>query len=319
MTVAPEAGTLPPMTSSSTDFGCGPDTIKLGDLTVRRLGFGAMQLPGKDVWGEPNDPARAKAVVRRVVELGMNFIDTAWFYGPHVSNRILKEVLHPYPRDLVIATKLGGKRTPDKGWAPFNKPAELREGAETDLRELGREVLDVVHLRWMNVGVPFADCLGALVDMKREGKLRHIALSNVGVAEIEAALGTTEIVAVQNMYNIAGGGGPLAKATHAIVVAPDEVLAFCERKGIAFLPFFPLAMGGLGRDAGPLDAAAKAHGATRAQIAIAWLLAKSKVMLPIPGTSSPLHLEENWNARKIALTKDEVAQIEHDARLTEHS
>lgn len=298
----------------STDFAHGPDTITLGDLTVRRLGFGAMQLPGPEVWGEPTDLARAKAVVKRVVELGIDFIDTAWFYGPHVSNRILKEVLHPYPRDLVIATKLGGRRTADKGWAPFNKPAQLREGAETDLRELGLEVLPVVHLRWMKVGVPFADCLGALTDMKREGKIRHIALSNVGVAEIEQALASTEIVAVQNMYNIAGGGGPLAKATHAVVESPDDVLAFCEKKGIAFLPFFPLAMGGLGREAGPLDAAAKTHGATRAQVAIAWLLAKSPVMLPIPGTSSPAHLEENWGARKIALTRDEVSQIERDAR-----
>jgi len=299
---------------STPDFACGPDTIKLGDLSVKRLGFGAMQLPGPEVWGEPKDPARAKAVVKRVVELGMNFIDTAWFYGPHVSNRILKEVLHPYPRDLVIATKLGGKRTSDKGWAPFNKPKELKEGAETDLKELGLDVLDVVHLRWMNVGVPFDDCLGALVDMKKEGKIRNIALSNVGVAEIEKALKSTPIVAVQNMYNIAGGGGKLAQMTHAVVENPDDVLAFCEKKGIAYLPFFPLAMGGLGREVGPLDAVAKKHKATRAQVAIAWLLAKSKVMLPIPGTSSPEHLEENWASRKIALTKEEVAQIELDAR-----
>lgn len=301
--------------SAMNDFAAGPSTIRLGDLEVVRLGFGAMRLPGPDVWGEPADPDRAREVLRRVVRLGMNLIDTSWYYGPHVANRLIKETLHPYPKGLVIATKLGGKRLPDKGWAPFARPEELRQGAEEDLRGLGVDVLDVVHLRYIpSSGVPFLESLDAMIAMKSEGKLRRIALSNVGKAELEAALARTEIVAVQNMYNVAGGGGRLAKMTHAEVEAPDAVLDTCTAKGIAYLPFFPLAVGAFGKPHPALDAAARAHGATPAQIAIAWLLARSPSMLPIPGTSSPEHLEENWAARKIALTPDEVRAIGEAAR-----
>jgi aryl-alcohol dehydrogenase-like predicted oxidoreductase len=296
------------------DFAHAPATIRLGDLEVCRLGFGAMRLPGKDVWGEPEDPAKAAEVVRRVVALGMNFIDSSWYYGPHVANRIIADTLYPYPRDLVIASKLGGKRTPDKGWAPFLRPEELREGAEIDLRELKRDVLDVVHLRYIPTDVPFLESLDALIALVREGKIRHLALSNVGPAFIEQALSRTPIVAVQNLYNVGGGAGTLARMTGAEVDAPDAVLALCEARGIAFLPFFPLGSGSLGRPHPALDAVAQRHGASTAQIAIAWLLAKSPVMLPIPGTSSPAHLEENWNARTIALAPDEVASIEREAR-----
>jgi aryl-alcohol dehydrogenase-like predicted oxidoreductase len=296
------------------DFAHAPSTIRLGDLEVCRLGFGAMRLPGKDVWGEPEDPARAAEVVRQVVALGMNFIDSSWYYGPHVANRIIADTLYPYPRDLVIASKLGGKRTPDKGWAPFLRPEELREGAETDLRELKRDILDVVHLRYIPTEVPFLESLDAIIALVREGKIRHVALSNVSPAFIEQALQRTPIVAVQNMYNVGGGSGTLARMTGAEVDSPDAVLALCETRGIAFLPFFPLGSGALGRPHPALDASAQRHGASTAQIAIAWLLAKSPVMLPIPGTSSPAHLEENWNARTIALTPDEVASIEHEAR-----
>ena len=295
-------------------FAHAPATIRLGDLEVCRLGFGAMRLPGKDVWGEPDDPARAAEVVRRVVALGMNFIDSSWYYGPHVANRIIADTLYPYPRDLVIASKLGGKRLPDKGWAPFIRPEELREGAEIDLRELRRDVLDVVHLRYIPTDVPFLESLDALIALVREGKIRHLALSNVSPAFIEQALSRTPIVAVQNLYNVGGGAGTLARMTGAEVDSPDAVLALCEARGIAFLPFFPLGSGALGRPHPALDAVAQRHGASTAQIAIAWLLAKSPVMLPIPGTSSPAHLEENWNARTIALAPDEVASIEHEAR-----
>lgn len=211
-------------TAHLTTFGAPPATLTVGDFDVCRLGFGAMQLPGKGVWGEPEDPERVASVLRRVVALGINFIDSSWYYGPHVANRLIKETLYPYPKDLVIASKLGGKRTPDKGWAPFSRPEELREGCEHDLRGLGREIL------------------------------------------------------------------------------------------IAYLPFFPLAIGTLSRPQPALDAAAKRHNATPAQIAIAWLLARSPVMLPIPGTSSPEHLEENWGARRIALSQDEVAAIAAGAR-----
>src|SRR5438270_4528165 len=158
-------------------FAHGPETIRLGDLEVRRLGFGAMRLPGKDVWGEPDDPATARAVLRRAVELGVNFIDTAWYYGPWVANRLIVEALHPYPRDLVIATKLGGKRTPDKGWAAAARPDELRQGCEDDLRTLKLERLDLVHLRYMaSSGVPFLESLDALIALRDAGKVRHLAL-----------------------------------------------------------------------------------------------------------------------------------------------
>jgi len=287
-----------------------PATIRLGDLEVQRMGYGAMRLPGKDVWGEPDDPARARSVLRRAIDLGINFIDTAWYYGPLVSNRLIAEALHPYPRDLVIATKLGGKRLPDKGWASALRPDELRKGAEDDLRTLRLERLDVVHLRHMaGAGVPFLESLDALVAMQGEGKIRHLALSNVGVREIEQAVARTPIVAVQNMFNVSGGGGPMAKYTHSEVDDPEGVLDFCTRKNIAYLPFFPLAVGNIAQEKPALAAIAGKHRATPAQIALAWLLARSPVMLPIPGTRSVEHLEENWAARRIELSREEVAAI----------
>src|SRR3954464_4893259 len=286
------------------------DTIRLGDLEVQRMGYGAMRLPGNEVWGEPDDPARARKVLRRAVELGINFIDTAWYYGPFVANRLIAEALHPYPRDLVIATKLGGKRLPDKGWASALRPEELRKGAEDDLRTLRLERLDVVHLRHMaGAGVPLPESLDALVAMQGEGKIRHLALSNVGVSEIEQALARTPIVAVQNMFNVSGGGGPMAKYTHSEVDDPEGVLDFCTRKNIAYLPFFPLAVGNVAQAKPALAAIAGKHHATPAQIALAWLLARSPVMLPIPGTGSVEHLEENWAARRIELSREEVAAI----------
>lgn len=291
-------------------FAHAPATIRLGDLEVQRLGYGAMRLPGKDVWGPPEDPARAKAVLRRAIELGVDFIDTAWFYGPFVSNELIADALHPYARGLVIATKLGGKRTPDKGWAPALRPEELRKGAEDDLRTLRLERLDVVHLRNMpGAGVPLLESLDALIAMQSEGKIRHIALSNVNAREIAKALARTPIVAVQNMFNVSGGGGPMAKLTHSEVEDPEGVLDLCAEKKIAFLPYFPLAVGNIGKDKPVLARIAKKHGATPAQIALAWLLARSPVMLPIPGTGSVEHLEENWDARRIALTAEEVRAI----------
>jgi aryl-alcohol dehydrogenase-like predicted oxidoreductase len=299
-----------------TAFAHLPSTIRLGDLEVIRLGFGAMRLPGPEIWGEPEDPARAREVLRRVVALGMNLIDSAWYYGPHVSNRLIAETLHPYPKDLVIASKLGGKRLPNKGWAPFLRPEELREGCETDLRELRREVLDVVHLRHMGAAapVPFTESLDALIALQKEGKIRHLALSNVGCAELEVALARTPIASVQNMFSVSGGGGALARATHAEVESPDRVLEMCTQKGIAFMPFFPLGVGAHAKPSSAVDAVAKKHGASPAQVALAWLLARSPVMLPIPGTSRPEHLEENWASRRIHLTPDEVESIGAAAR-----
>ena len=295
-------------------FAHPPATLRIGDREVRRLGYGAMRLPGKDVWGQPEDPEAARNVVRRAVELGIQFIDTSWYYGPHVSNPIIAEAIHPYPADLLIATKLGGRRTPDKGWAPFNRPEELRQGCEHDLRELRLETIDVVHLRFIPNEVPFLECLDALIQLRAEGKLRHIGLSNVNAAQVGAALARTPVVTVQNMYNVAGGTGFLAKATHAEVEAPEAVLDLCTELGIAFLPFFPLAVGAYARPQAALDTSAARHGATQAQIAIAWLLARSPVMLPIPGTSSIAHLEENWAARDIRLEPGEVDAIAREAR-----
>jgi len=286
-------------------FATGPETIKLGDLHVRRLGFGAMRLPGPDVWGAPADRSAAHAVLHRAIELGINLIDTAWFYGPHVANQLIVETLHPYPSDLVIATKLGARRLPDKSWAPYLKPDELRAGAEEDLRSLKLDQLPVVHLRWAaQPDVTFAESLDAMIALAREGKIRHIALSSVTVEQLEYALTRTPIVAVQNLYNMGGGRGPIPVADR-----PDAVLAACESRGIAFLPFFPLAIGALTTASGALGAAAKRYNCTPAQLAIAWLLARSPVMLPIPGTSKVAHLEENVGAVHVVLDPTAVAEL----------
>ena len=274
------------------------------------MGYGAMRLPGKEVWGEPDDPARARKVLRRAVELGINLIDTAWFYGPLVANRLIAEALHPYPRDLVIATKLGGKRLPDKSWAPALRPDELQQGAEEDLRTLRLERLDVVHLRYMPASpVPFLESLDALLALQAAGKIRHLALSNVGTREVEQALARTPIVAVQNMYNVSGGASAFAQHIRAEVGDPEAVLDLCTQKNIAYLPFFPLDVGNVTTLNPALAAVASAHRASPAQIALAWLLARSPVMLPIPGTSSVEHLEENWKARRIELSPEDIAAI----------
>jgi aryl-alcohol dehydrogenase-like predicted oxidoreductase len=249
-------------------------------------------------------------VLRRAVALGVNFLDTAWYYGPLVSNRLIFEALHPYPRDLVIATKLGGARRPDKGWIPAARPEELRRGAEEDLRTLHLERLDVVHLRYMPTsGVPLLESLDALIALQAEGKIRHLALSCVDTAQLQQALARTPIVAVQNLFSAAGAGGQLARYSHAQVADPGAVLALCEARGLAYLPFFPLAAGTIGEQAPALTAIAARHGASPAQVALAWLLARSPVILPIPGTSSLAHLEENWAARRIALSAEEVAML----------
>jgi aryl-alcohol dehydrogenase-like predicted oxidoreductase len=292
-------------------FAHGPPTLRLGDLEVRRLGFGAMRLPGKDVWGEPADPAAAHAVLHRAIELGMNLIDTAWYYGPWISNQLIVEALHPYPHDLVIATKLGAKRLPDKSWAPALRPAELRAGVEADLRSLRLEQLPVVHLRWLEQpDVTFAEALDALIAMQREGKIRHLGLSNVDVAQIEQAVAKVPIVAVQNLFNLRGGGPLRGAVTEE---RPELVLEVCERLGIAFLPFFPLAIGALTAGGGSLAAAAKRHGCSPAQLAIAWLLARSPVMLPIPGTSKVTHLVENAGAVRISLDPEVLEELAPNA------
>jgi pyridoxine 4-dehydrogenase len=249
-------------------------------------------------------------VLHRAIELGVNLIDTAWYYGPHVANRLIAEALYPYPSDLVIATKLGGKRMPDKSWAPALKPEELREGIDTDLKSLKLQQLPVVHLRWIpQKDVTFAEALDVLIDAQKAGKIRHLALSNVTIAQLEEALKKTPIVAVQNLFNLTGGSAQFMQAPER----PDAMLAACEQRGIAFLPFFPLAIGSLTAGGGSLDAAAKRLGCTPAQLALAWLLARSKVMLPIPGTSRVVHLEENVGAVHVAVDPQTVADLAPNA------
>ena len=297
---------MPPMN----DFGHGPSTIKLGDFEVPRLGYGAMQIPGPMVWGEPKDPERVKKVLRRVVELGIGLIDTAWYYGRSVSNRFICETLHPYPKNLVIVTKLGGKRTDDGGWAPALRPEELRKGCEEDLRTLKLDRVDVCHLRLIGNSVPMAESLDAMIALQKEGKIRHIGVSNVTLADVEAACARTTIVSVQNLYNVAAGEKALASSPVGNVSGQDAIVDFCAKKGLVYFPFFSINVPGPKRATpAAITAAAKAHGATEAQIALAWQLALSPAMLPIPGTSSPEHLEENWAARKIRLSADEIGAI----------
>jgi pyridoxine 4-dehydrogenase len=286
-------------------------TIQLGELTLRRLGYGAMRLPGEGVWGEPENPEAARAVLRRAVELGVQLIDTSWFYGPWVSNRLIVEALHPYPRDLVIATKLGAKRLADKSWAPDNRPEQLKAAHEADLKSLKLEQSDLTHFRALpHSEVPFEDSFGALVEMQKKGLIRRLAVSNVTVAQLQTARRMAEVVAVQNVYSVAHSGERRAPMHGpAPTESPDDVLDLCTSLGIAFLPFFPLAMGALGKGHPAINAIAEQKKVTPAQLSIAWLLGRSKMMLPIPGTKSVAHLEENWAAQQIALTPSEMSQI----------
>ena len=285
-------------------FAHGPSTIQLGDLTVRRLGLGAMRLPGPGVWGEPADPAEARAVLRRAIEFGVQLIDTAWYYGPYVANRLIAEALHPYPSDLVIATKLGARRNPDKSWVPALTPDALLAGIEDDLRTLRLEQLPLVHLRWIDQAeVTFEETLDALIAIQASGKIRHIGLSAVTLEQLEVALDRTPIASVQNLFNMGGPGHQLDTAR------PEAVLAACEARKIAFLPFFPLAIGSLTSAGGSIAAAAKRHNCTPAQLALAWLLARSPVMLPIPGTSKVAHLDENVGALHVSIDHTALAEL----------
>jgi pyridoxine 4-dehydrogenase len=277
-------------------FAHGPETIRIGDRTVRRLGFGAMRLPGKDGFGEPSDPATAHAVLRRAIELGINFIDTAWYYGPMVSNRLIAEALHPYPFDLVIATKVGSRRGSDRSWQPALRPEEIRVALEDDLRSLRLETLPVVHLRWTEGSeVSFATALDTLIAAKNDGMIQHIALSNVTVGQLEEALAKTPIVAVQNMFAVGGNDA-----------AAEAVLVACEQRQIPFIPFSPPSVAA---GVGAHEVIAKRLGSTPAQLAIAWYLARSRTMLPIPGTGKINHLEENVGAVHLALDAATVAVI----------
>jgi pyridoxine 4-dehydrogenase len=267
-----------------------------GDLPVDRLGYGAMQLTGPGVWGPPRDPAEAVRVLRRAVELGVTLIDTADSYGPHVSEELIREALHPYPENLVVATKAGLVRTGPGEWHPVGRPEYLRQQAELALRRLGVDRIDLFQLHRIDPAVPLADQLGVFADLQREGKIRHIGLSEVSVAEIVEARRYAEIATVQNLYNLSNRQS-------------EEVLDYCAAEGIGFIPWFPIATGELAKPGGPLDALSAETGATAAQLALAWLLHRSPVMLPIPGTSSVAHLEENLAAASLALTAEQIAKL----------
>ena len=264
---------------------------------MHRLGFGAMRITGAGIWGWPDDPDEARRVLRRAVELGVDFIDTADSYGPFVSEILIREALHPYPEHLVIATKAGLTRQGPDLWTPVGRPAYLRQEVELSLRHLGVERIDLLQLHRIDPDVPLEDQIGELADMREEGKIRHIGLSEVSVEEIEAARAVAPIVSVQNRYNLADREA-------------EPVLGYAERNGIAFIPWFPLATGTLARPGGPLAAAAQKRGATPSQLALAWLLHRSPVMLPIPGTSTVAHLEENVSAALIVLSDDEAKALE---------
>jgi aryl-alcohol dehydrogenase-like predicted oxidoreductase len=267
-----------------------------GDLEVSRFGFGAMRITGSGIWGEPEDPAGARELLRHVVDSGVNLIDTADSYGPAVSENLIAEALHPYPEDLVIATKGGFERPGPDRWEAAGRPERLRRCCEDSLRRLRLERIDLYQLHTVDPGVPIEDSVGALAELQDEGKIRHIGVSNVSGEQLDRARSIAPIVSVQNRYNLSDRGS-------------EEVLDACERDGLAFLPWFPLAVGKLARPGGPVDDIAQAHDATPAQVALAWLLQRSPVTLPIPGTSSIAHFDENAEARELELSEDEVRTL----------
>jgi aryl-alcohol dehydrogenase-like predicted oxidoreductase len=270
-------------------------------MPVHRLGYGAMRITGKGIWGEPKDIEGAKKVLRRSVELGVNFIDTADSYGPEVSERLIGEALAPYPKGLVIATKAGLTRQgPDK-WLPVGRPEYLQQEVEMSLRRLKLERIDLWQLHRIDPQVPVEDSLGVIKKLQEQGKIRHVGLSEVKPHEIDQARKVIDIVSVQNQYNI-------SDRRH------EDVLEYCEKNNLAFIPWFPVAAGKLTESGGALDAAAKRHNATVSQLSLAWLLHRSPVMLPIPGTSSVEHLEENVGAANVKLSDAEWKEIEEAAK-----
>ncbi|HUR74790.1 MAG TPA: aldo/keto reductase [Sporichthya sp.] len=270
-------------------------TVHLGSLEVNRMGYGAMQITGDGIWGPPADREGAIAVLRRAVELGVNFVDTADSYGPYVSEELIREALHPYA-GVTIATKAGLLRTGPRQWHPLGRPEYLRQEAEMSLRRLGLEQIPLYQLHRVDPLVPLEDSVGELAELQKEGKIGAIGLSEVDVLQIKAARAVAEIVSVQNRYNLADR-------------AHESVVEYCEAEGIAFIPWYPVATGELARPGGILDGFSAIHGATPAQLALAWLLRRSPVMLPIPGTKSLAHLEENIGAVEVSLSDDEYAQL----------
>jgi pyridoxine 4-dehydrogenase len=275
-------------------------TFHLGDKTVHRLGYGAMQITGKGVWGPPKDHDECIRVLKRTIELGVNLIDTADSYGPYVSEELIREALHPYSDELVIATKAGLTRSGPNQWQPMGRPEYLRQECEMSLRRLGLETIDLFQLHRIDPKVPAAEQFGLLKDLQKEGKVRHVGLSEVSVDDIKAARKVVAIATVQNKFNLTDR-------------ASEAVLAYCTTEKIGFIPWFPIASGKLADPGGPVARAATADHATAAQIALAWLLQKSPIMLPIPGTSTVKHLEENCAAASVKLTEDQMRELDKAA------
>ncbi len=268
-----------------------------GDLSVNRLGFGAMQITGPGVWGDPADPDEAVRVLRRAVELGVNFIDTADSYGPVVSETLIRKALHPYPAGLAIATKAGLTRQGPDRWLPVGRPEYLRQQCEMSLRHLGLDRLELFQLHRIDPKVALEDQLGELVSLQKEGKIRHIGLSEVAVDEVDRARRLAPVTTVQNLYNLVNRKS-------------EDVLEYCEANAIGFIPWFPLATGELARPGSRLSRMAEARQASPAQLALAWLLHRSPVVLPIPGTSKVAHLEDNMAAALLQLSDDEAAELQ---------
>lgn len=271
-------------------------TFNLGELTVHRLGFGAMRITGSGIWGEPADRAECVRVLRRAVELGVDLIDTADSYGPYVSEEIIHEALHPYPDGLTIATKAGLVRTGPNVWWPVGRPEYLRQECEMSLRRLGVDRIDLFQLHRIDAQVPAEEQFGLLADLIAEGKVRHVGLSEVSVAEIKAAQATVPVVSVQNLYNLSNRQS-------------EAVLDYCEAEGLGFIPWAPIASGNLAKPGGAVDQVAGTTGATASQVALAWLLHRSPVILPIPGTASVSHLEENCGAATLELSEEQTKAL----------
>jgi pyridoxine 4-dehydrogenase len=277
-------------------------TVNIGkDLIVNRLGFGAMRLTGEGIWGDPKDAAECKRVLKRLPDLGVNFIDTADAYGPEVSENLIAEALHPYPKGLVIATKGGLTRPGPNLWDPVGRAEYLRQQVEMSLRRLKVERIDLYQLHRFDPKVPVEESLGELKKMQQEGKIRHIGISETNVAEVQQAQKIVNVVSVQNQYNI-------SDRQH------EDVVNYCTKNNIIFIPWFPLAAGELTKPGSVLDRLATAHKATKSQIAVAWLLRRSPVMLPIPGTSQVSHLEENVAAAELKLDEAEWKSLEEAAK-----
>lgn len=280
-----------------------------GDLKVYRLGFGAMRITGEGIWGPPKNKQEALAVLHRALELGINLIDTADSYGPEVSESLIAEALYPYPKGLVIATKGGLLRTGPGQWPQDGSPKHLREALDASLKRLRLDTIDIYQFHRPDPKVPFEDSVGEIAKMQAEGKIRHVGLSNVTVEQLAQAQRIVPIVTIQNHYNLSK-----RESEHMTVQQSEEMINTCARQGIGFIPWNPLSTGELAKTGGPLDQIAKKHNAQPSQIALAWLLHRSSTMLPIPGTSSVQHLEENAIGATLKLTQEEYDEIDKSSK-----